>query len=128
LLNGDYRLADADGKEINHHVGVSAFATHAVVSKHSVVAVGNDVPPKIAALLGCATLTGGGAILNVAKPEAHDDIAVVGLGGVGASALLTALAFETRSVTALDTNENKLDYGRRLGAHEAITPEQAEEQ
>src|SRR5699024_8166897 len=122
------RLTDANGNAIKHHVGVSAFATHAVVSKRSVVAVGDDVPPDIAALLGCAMLTGGGAVLNVAELKAQDDVAVVGLGGVGASALLTALAFETTSVTALDTNESKLDYGRRLGAHEAMTPEQAEEQ
>src|SRR5699024_1141249 len=103
LLNGGLRLTDANGNAIKHHVGVSAFATHAVVSTRSVVAVGDDVAAAIAALLGCAMLTGGGDVLNVAELKAQDDVAVVGLGGVGASALLTALAFETTSVTALDT-------------------------
>lgn len=127
LLNGGRRLADTAGNEINHHVGVSAFATHAVVSKRSVVPVADDVPPEIAALLGCAMLTGGGAVLNVAKPKPHDDVAVMGMGGVGASALLTALALDVNSVTAIDTNEDKLGFARSLGADDALTPEKAEE-
>ncbi len=47
---------------VHHHLGVSAFATHAVVSRTSVVPVDADVPAEIAALLGCAVLTGGGAV------------------------------------------------------------------
>lgn len=128
LLNGDRRLADSMGNEIHHHMGVSAFATYAVVSKRSVVPVADDVPPEIAALLGCAMLTGGGAVLNVAKPQPQDHVAVIGLGGVGASALLTALALDVKRVTAIDTNESKLNFARRLGAHEVLTPNQAEDQ
>lgn len=128
LLNGVRRLSDAAGNDINHHLGVSAFASHAVVSKRSVVPVADDVPPEVAALLGCAMLTGGGAVLNVAKPQPHDDVAVMGMGGVGASALLTALALGVNTVTAIDTDEGKLDFAHTLGAHDAMTPEQAEAQ
>ncbi|MDT5066516.1 MAG: hypothetical protein QOK02_2671, partial [Mycobacterium sp.] len=63
LLNGDVRL-DRDGKRVLHHLGVSAFATHAVVDRRSVVPVDANVPPVVASLLGCAVLTGGGAVLN----------------------------------------------------------------
>lgn len=128
LLHGARRLADTAGNEIKHHVGVSAFATHAVVSKRSVVPVADDVPPEVAALLGCAMLTGGGAVLNVAKPQPGDDVAVIGMGGVGASALLTVLALDVRSVTAIDTHEDKLTFARDLGAHAALTPDQAEQE
>lgn len=128
LLNGARRLSDTAGNEIKHHVGVSAFATHAVVSKRSVVPVADDVPPEVAALLGCAMLTGGGAVLNVAKPQPEDDVAVIGMGGVGASALLTVLALNVRSVTAIDTHEDKLTFARNLGADAALTPDQAEEE
>ena len=58
-----------DGAPVHHHLGVSAFATHAVVDTRSVVAVEDDVPPDVAAVLGCAVLTGGGALLNAAPPE-----------------------------------------------------------
>ena len=58
-----------DGVDVHHHLGVSGFATHAVVSRTSVVPVDADVPPEIAALLGCAVLTGGGAVINAATPR-----------------------------------------------------------
>lgn len=128
LLSGGRRLTDAAGEEIHHHVGVSSFASHAVVSKRSVVPVADDVPPQIAALLGCAMLTGGGAVINVAKLQPQDEVAVMGMGGVGASALLTALALDVSTVTAIDTNQDKLSFARRLGAHQALTPDEAEEQ
>ena len=68
LLGGGMRLSRGDGT-VYHHLGVSGFATHAVVHRASVVPVPDDVPPPVAALLGCAVLTGGGAVLNVGKPQ-----------------------------------------------------------
>jgi alcohol dehydrogenase len=91
LLGGGRRLT-RDGDPLHHHLGVSAFATHAVVDARSVVAVDDDVPPDVAAVLGCAVLTGGGALLNAAPPEPGQSVMVVGLGGVGMAALLTAVA------------------------------------
>ena len=91
LLGGGRRLS-RDGAPVYHHLGVSAFATHAVVDTRSVVAVEDDVPPDVAAVLGCAVLTGGGALLNAAPPGPGQSVMVVGLGGVGMAALLTALA------------------------------------
>ena len=90
LLGGGVRLS-RDGEPVLHHLGVSAFATHAVVNYRSVVAVEDDVPPAVAALLGCAVLTGAGAVLNAAPPGPGDDVAVVGLGGVGEERLREAL-------------------------------------
>ena len=52
----------------------------------------DDVPADVAAVLGCAVLTGGGALLNAAPPEPGQSVMVVGLGGVGMAALLTAVA------------------------------------
>ena len=94
LLGGGRRLS-RDGIPVHHHLGVSAFATHAVVDTRSAVVVDDDVPATVAAVLGCAVLTGGGALLNAAPPEAGQDVMVVGLGGVGMAALLTALALGT---------------------------------
>ncbi|UPO76463.1 alcohol dehydrogenase catalytic domain-containing protein [Arthrobacter sp. Helios] len=124
LLGGAQRL-HRDGEPVRHHLGVSGFATHAVVNYRSVVAVDDDVPPAVAALLGCAVLTGGGAVLNAARPGPSDDVAVVGLGGVGMAALLTARSLEVGSVVGIDALEEKLKRALDLGADAAYTPEQA---
>ena len=122
LLDGGTRLT-AGGERVLHHLGVSAFATHAVVDHRSVVVVDSDVPPVVASLLGCAVLTGGGAVLNAGQPRPGDTVAVVGMGGVGMAALLTALAHDDVRVIAVDQLPDKLERATRLGAHTAITPD-----
>ncbi|HLR98514.1 MAG TPA: alcohol dehydrogenase catalytic domain-containing protein [Mycolicibacillus parakoreensis] len=124
LLGGGLRLARA-GAPVHHHLGVSGFATHAVVDRASVVPVDADVPAPVAALLGCAVLTGGGAVLNVARPRPGQTVAVVGLGGVGMAAMLTALAHADVHVVAVDALPEKLTAATALGAHAAYTPRQA---
>lgn len=123
LLSGQVRL-HRGGEEVLHHLGVSGFATHAVVDQRSVVKVGPDVPPEVAALLGCAVLTGGGAVLNLAQPVPGDVLMVVGLGGVGMAALLTARALGAE-VIGIDANEEKLEQALALGAAAAYTPADA---
>ena len=66
---------------VNHHVGVSAFAEHAVVSRRSCVKLEQDIDPIEAALFGCAVLTGVGAVVNTARLQPGQTAAVVGLGG-----------------------------------------------
>ena len=121
LLAGGRRLS-RDGVPVHHHLGVSAFATHAVVDTRSVVAVEDDVPPDVAAVLGCAVLTGGGALLNAAPPEAGQTVLVVGLGGVGMAALLTAVALGAGDVIGVDGVAAKRDRARELGATRVLDP------
>lgn len=124
LLSGAIRLT-RDGQPVHHHLGISGFASHAVVDRRSVVPVDSDVPPSVAALLGCAVLTGGGAVLNVGRPRPGQRVIVVGLGGVGLAAVLTALAHPDVRVVGVDQRIDKLHTARTLGAHEAYTPDQA---
>lgn len=123
LVGGHTRLHQ-DGEPVAHHMGVSGFATHAVVNRQSVVPVGDDVPPEIAAVLGCAVLTGGGAVINAGRPQQGDAVMVVGLGGVGMAALITAVSLGTGPVIGVDANPDKLARARELGAAEVHTPEQ----
>ncbi|MCC3272171.1 alcohol dehydrogenase catalytic domain-containing protein [Arthrobacter zhangbolii] len=125
LLGGGMRLRYPDGGEVRHHLGVSGFATHAVVNRKSVVPVEDDIPPQVAALLGCAVLTGGGAVLNPARPGRDDDVAIVGLGGVGMAALLTALSLDVRTVIGIDALPEKLIRAKELGADAVYTPQEA---
>ena len=96
---------------------MSGFATHAVVHRASVVPVDRDVPPPVAALLGCAMLTGGGAVLNVGRPQPGQTVAVVGLGGVGMAAVMTALSYAGVHVVGVD----QLTRSSRLQAISART-------
>ncbi|MCT9002979.1 alcohol dehydrogenase catalytic domain-containing protein [Microbacterium memoriense] len=123
LVGGGIRL-HRSGAPVHHHLGVSGFASHAVVSRTSVVPVPADVPAEIAALLGCAVLTGGGAVINGADPAPGSTIVIVGLGGVGMAALLVALALDLE-VIGIDANDTKLDVARRLGAARALSPQDA---
>ncbi|GHD10799.1 alcohol dehydrogenase catalytic domain-containing protein [Zhihengliuella salsuginis] len=126
LLSGARRLA-SDGEEIHHHLGVSAFATHAVVHSASAVRVDDDVPPEVAAVLGCAVLTGGGAMINAIAASPGESVMVVGLGGVGMAALLVAIGQGSGDVIAVDTLPEKLDLARQWGAHETWTPAEVAE-
>ncbi|XBH21223.1 alcohol dehydrogenase catalytic domain-containing protein [Jonesiaceae bacterium BS-20] len=124
LLGGGMRL-HRDGQEINHHLGVSGFADHAVVNRRSVVAVDDDVPPEIAAVLGCAVLTGGGAVINAGDPAPGDTIIIVGLGGVGMAALITAVSLGLGDVIGVDAVPEKLDRAKELGATAVYAPQEA---
>lgn len=124
LLDGAVRL-QRDGSPVHHHLGVSGFATHAVVDRRSVVAVDHDVPPAVAALLGCAVLTGGGAVINAGRPQPGQRVAVVGLGGVGMAALLTALAFDGVEVIGIDSTVAKREFAETLGAKHTFSPDEA---
>lgn len=126
LMNG--RRLHRDGEAIQHHLGVSGFATHAVVDRRSVTPVDSDIPPAVAAVLGCAVLTGGGAVINAGKPKDGDAVIVVGLGGVGMSALITAVSLGRGDVIGVDAVPAKLDRARELGATAVYTPEEALEQ
>ena len=115
LLSGGKRL-HRNGQDINHHLGVSGFADYAVISRRSCVKVDPELPLDEAALFGCAVLTGVGAVINTAKVPAGTTVAVVGLGGVGLSSILGAVASGASRVVAVDLSDEKLGLARQLGA------------
>ncbi len=119
LLGGARRITRG-GAAINHHLGCSAFAEYATVSRRSIVAIDRDIPFTHAALFGCAVLTGVGAVVNTAQVRAGASTAIVGLGGVGLAALLGAHAAGARHVVAVDLSPAKLDLARALGATHAF--------
>jgi alcohol dehydrogenase len=119
LFSGARRIS-RDGSEINHHMGVSAFAEYAVLSRHSLVKIDKDLPLDIAALFGCAVLTGAGAVFNTARVMAGDTVAVIGLGGVGLNAILAAQVAGATRIVAIDMLDSKLALARQLGATDAF--------
>jgi len=119
LLSGARRLSCDDGA-FNHHLGCSAFATYAVVSRASLVRIDKTLPMEIAALFGCAVLTGVGAVVNKARVQPGQSLLVVGLGGVGLAAVLGAVAAGAGRIFAVDLNADKLELARSLGATDTL--------
>ncbi|TDC46155.1 alcohol dehydrogenase [Jiangella ureilytica] len=115
LVAGGTRFGRS-GVEFAHHLGVSAFAERTVVSRGSVVVVPASVPFDVAAMLGCAVLTGFGAAVNTAGVRPGESVVVFGLGGVGLSAVMGAALAGAHPVVAVDTVSSKLELARSLGA------------
>lgn len=115
LLSGARRLHRA-GADLNHHLGVSAFAEYATVARNSLVKIDSALRFDEAAVFGCAVITGTGAVINTAQMPTERTAAVIGLGGVGLSAVLGARYQNARTLIAIDLSDAKLELARELGA------------
>lgn len=94
---------------------ITTFSTYSIVSENRVVPKPSQLDMDIAVLFGCALATGSGMILNELKPVATDSVVVLGLGGVGISALLTLLATGVEQVIAIDPDPKKIELAETLG-------------
>ncbi len=121
LISGTKHIT-YNGKTVNHHLGVSAFSTYAVVAEASCVKIDKSIPLDRAALLSCAVLTGVGAVLNTGNLRTGQTCAIVGLGGVGLASLLGAVAAGARQIVAVDLARDKREFALELGATHAIDP------
>ncbi len=119
LLSGARRLRDSRGA-VHHFLGVSAFAEYATVARNSLVRVDRSLPFDLAAVFGCAVITGVGAVVNTAQMPPGSVVAVIGLGGVGLAALLGARRLEARTICAVDFSDEKLAMARALGATHTV--------
>jgi len=124
LLSGERRWSDPAAAEpdalMHHHLGVSAFAEHVVVSERSAVRIDPALPYDLGALFGCAVLTGVGAAVYGARIRPGDTVAVFGLGGVGLAALLGAVLCGAGRIVVVDRVQEKLDLALTLGADAAV--------
>jgi alcohol dehydrogenase len=125
LVSGATRLHKGSEK-IWHHLGCSAFAEHAVVSRNSVVKIDKSLAFEEAALFGCAVITGAGAVINTGRMQAGQTAAVIGLGGVGLMAMLAARVAGARQVIAVDMLDDKLKLAKQLGATHTVNARDAQ--
>ena len=120
LLSGTRHWHGQGEATLHHHLGVSGFSEMTVVSARSAVKVDPKLPPEIAALFGCAVMTGVGAVVNTARVAAGESAAVFGLGGVGLAALLGAHASGAYPLVAVDVLSAKLELALQLGASHVV--------
>lgn len=119
LPSGARRLSTSE-QTLHHWSGVSTFAEYAVVDANSLVKVDPSIPLDVASTLGCAVVTGVGAVLNSAHVAPGDSVAVLGLGGVGLSAVMGAVVAGATRIIAIDVNPDKLEFAKSLGATHSL--------
>ncbi|SDS33618.1 zinc-binding dehydrogenase [Actinopolymorpha singaporensis] len=119
LLDGTTRLRRGD-QEVRHLLGVSCFAERCVVAEQSVIRIPDDIPPRIASLVGCAVITGVGSVLNVVTDAARSGILVIGAGGVGLSCVLGGRLAGAYPLIVADVVPRRLELAARLGATHTI--------
>ncbi|HWS89620.1 MAG TPA: zinc-binding dehydrogenase [Pyrinomonadaceae bacterium] len=113
-------LLSARGQKVSHYNGTACFADFAVVAEEGVIRVAEDVPFEALATLGCAVVTGVGAVLNAARPGPGSKVAVIGVGGVGLNVVQGARLAGCERVVALDTRAEPLRLAREFGATDAV--------
>ena len=104
------------GDQIVNSGRITTFSNYSIVSESRVVKKPVDLPFDAAILFGCALPTGAGMVLNELKPPINSSVIVLGLGGIGMSALIALKAIGVRMIIAIDISEEKLELAKQLGA------------
>lgn len=120
LISGARRFNDSRANACSHHLGVSAFSQFTVAAQESLVKIDPSLPLPMAALFGCAVMTGVGAVVNTAGVEPGTSVAIFGMGGVGLSTVMGARAAGAFPIIAVDLVDEKLALAGEVGATHTI--------
>lgn len=96
--------------------GAYTWATALLVDAQYVVKVPSDIKTDVTAIIGCAVMTGAGAVIHTAGVRKGDSVAVFGVGGVGLSAVAAAAAVGADPIIAVDLDPAKLEFAKKFGA------------
>jgi S-(hydroxymethyl)glutathione dehydrogenase/alcohol dehydrogenase len=109
-----------DGSKLLAFSDLGALSQYMLLPRAALVPIDKDIPLDRAALIGCAVLTGVGAVLNTAKVAPGSRVAVFGCGGIGSSILQGARITGARQIIAIDIVQSKLDSALRFGATHTV--------
>ncbi len=110
------------GQHLNQFTNLSSFAEQMLVHENALVKVRHDMPLDLAALVGCGVITGYGAIVHTAKVQPGSNVAVLGCGGIGLSAINAAQIAGAGRIIAIDKDPGKLELAKQFGATDVINP------
>ena len=116
LLDGTSRIKDKNGEMVRHGNFVSCFSNYSVVPELGVIPMPKEFPLKYAALMGCCVPTGWGTVVNTAKVQPGDSVAIWGLGGVGLNVLRACAMQHANPIFAIDLEESKEGLAKEFGA------------
>jgi Zn-dependent alcohol dehydrogenase len=106
------------GEEVSH--SAATWAEYALAQERMVVAMPKSVPTDVTAIIGCAVMTGAGAIVNTLKVRPGESVAVFGAGGIGLCAVSAAAIVDAYPIIVADVIEEKLEFARRFGASHTV--------
>jgi S-(hydroxymethyl)glutathione dehydrogenase / alcohol dehydrogenase len=109
-----------DGVGVGQMANVGSFADHILVDERAVTPIAVDIPMELACVLGCAVVTGVGAVLNTADVQPGESVAVIGCGGVGLNVVQGARLAGARQIVAVDANAAKLERAQQFGATDVV--------
>ena len=115
MLDGTNRLSK-DGRPYRQLSMLATWADHAVVPEQACIPISPSVPFEVAALLGCAVTTGIGAVINKARVQTGETVAVIGAGGVGLSIIMGAKLARAGATVVFDISCEKKELSRHFGA------------
>ncbi len=106
--------------DIGNFCGLGSFASHTVVDASAAIKIDDDIPLARACLIGCGVITGVGAVLNTARVQPGETVAVFGCGGVGVNVVQGAAIAGAARIIAVDVAAQKLEWARRFGATDVV--------
>ena len=107
-------------EELVTSVLVYTWAEDALADAKYVIPISKDDPVDVSSIVGCAVLTGAGAVMNTARVRPGDSVAVFGVGGVGLSAVRMAAILEAYPIIAVDLADEKLEFAKEFGASHGV--------
>ena len=118
MVDGTTRFKKLDGTTLYH--GLATFSQHTVVPEWNLVKVTDDVPIEKLASIGCAVVTGVGAVVNTAKVREGSTVAVWGCGGVGLNVIQGAAIAGASKIIAIDVADSKFPFAKKFGATDTV--------
>jgi Zn-dependent alcohol dehydrogenase len=124
LNDREQYTANWQGQEVSH--SAATWAEYALASERVVLAMPKDVATDVTSIVGCAVMTGAGAIINTLQVRSGQSVAIFGAGGIGLCAIAAAAIVDAYPIIVVDVNDDKLAFARRFGATHVINSKDAD--
>lgn len=105
---------------------VFTWADHTIADEQYIVSLPNDVPTDVTSIIGCAVMTGSGAVYHTAGVQEGQSVAIFGVGGVGLSAVVAAKVIGADPIIAVDIDDAKLEFAKKQGATIGVNASQVD--
>jgi Zn-dependent alcohol dehydrogenase len=124
LNDHEQYTATWQGREVSH--SAATWAEYALASERVVLPLPADLPTDVTAIVGCAVMTGAGAIINTLRVHSGQSVAIFGAGGIGLCAIAAASIVDAYPLIVVDVNAEKLAFAKRFGATHVFNPNETD--
>jgi Zn-dependent alcohol dehydrogenase len=118
LNDREQYTANWQGQEVSH--SAATWAEYALASERVVLQMPKDIATDVTSIVGCAVMTGAGAIINTLQVRSGQSVAIFGAGGIGLCAIAAAAIVDAYPIIVVDVNDDKIAFARRFGATHVI--------